>query len=124
MGRRPQPLVVNRASTTIAHIWRKSPRSWGDQGGRAEPSGLLDRLSRRRLPLSAAGLGQGDRRRGGDVQRADPAELGYVGDRVGRGQQRGRAAAILVTQRQAYVTGERRLVQRYRAVGQLDRDDC
>ncbi len=66
-------------------------------------------------------LGQRDGRRGGHVQRADPARLRDVGDRVGGRQQAGRAAPVLVAQGQADVAVQRRLMQRHRAAGQLDR---
>ena len=58
----------------------------------------------------------------GDVQRADPADLRNVGHLVGRRQQRGRAAAVLMAERQADVAADGRPMQRHRAVGQLDRD--
>ena len=81
------------------------------------------RAGQPRRPLPAACLGQRDRRGGGHVQRAHPAGLRYVGDHVGGGQQRGGAAAVLVAEGQADIPGQRRLVQRDRAVGQLDGDD-
>ena len=58
----------------------------------------------------------------GDVERADPARLRDVGDRVGHREQGGRAAVVLVAERQADVAVQRRLVQRDGARGQLDGD--
>ena len=47
------------------------------------------RPSSARCPLASARLGQGDGRGGGDVERAHPAGLRYVADRIHDGQQGG-----------------------------------
>jgi tetratricopeptide (TPR) repeat protein len=86
-----------------------------------EVRALLSELLTSAGPAAAAGLGHRDGGRHRHVQRSDPAGLRDIGDRVGHGEQRRGAAAVLIADGQADVAVQRRLGQRHGAGGQLDR---
>jgi tetratricopeptide (TPR) repeat protein/transcriptional regulator with XRE-family HTH domain len=72
---------------------------------RTRLSGLLTSAG----PAAAAGLGHRDGGRHRHVQRSDPAGLRDIGDRVGHGEQRRRAAMVLIADGQADVAVQRRV---------------
>src|ERR1700730_12939528 len=110
-------------------LWLRPPDSEGDNSkkrgalARSKKRGALASgaaLVRRRRPLAAPNLAEGNSGGDRDIERADPADLRDVGRRGDRAKQGGRAAVVLVPDRQANVALQRRLEQRHRARRELD----
>src|ERR1700730_14523018 len=103
-------------------LWLRPPDSEGDNSkkrgalARSKKRGALASradLVRRRRPLAAPTLAEGDSGGDRDIERADPADLRDVGRRGDRAKQGGRAAVVLVPDRQANVAPQGRIEQRH-----------